>query len=178
MVTLNALLGLGTALAPVFVAVFVGLGFWWGLPVLSTALLVVLALAANRLPLGIEPPARQRTNGDPGVPGRFWLFAGFAVLYGVCETMNGNWSEHDMTASLGASTTQAALALTAFWGMVTVGRLLFAAVGRWLPRAAVFRSSRSCWSAPSRSPPPSRTRHPPGGSGVRARRAGARPCCR
>ena len=29
---LNALLGLGTALAPVFVAVFVGLGFWWGLP--------------------------------------------------------------------------------------------------------------------------------------------------
>src|SRR5262245_30143713 len=32
---LNALLGLGTALAPVFVAVFVGLGFWWGLPVLS-----------------------------------------------------------------------------------------------------------------------------------------------
>src|SRR6478672_11744939 len=33
--TLNALLGLGTALAPVFVAVFVGLGFWWGLPVLS-----------------------------------------------------------------------------------------------------------------------------------------------
>ena len=34
--TLNALLGLGTALAPVFVAVFVGLGFWWGLPILST----------------------------------------------------------------------------------------------------------------------------------------------
>ena len=29
---LNALLGLGTALAPVFVALFVGLGFWWGLP--------------------------------------------------------------------------------------------------------------------------------------------------
>ena len=27
---LNALLGLGTALAPVFVAIFVGLGFWWG----------------------------------------------------------------------------------------------------------------------------------------------------
>ena len=40
---LNALLGLGTALAPVFVAVFVGLGFWWGLPVLSTVLLVLLA---------------------------------------------------------------------------------------------------------------------------------------
>ena len=31
---LNALLGVGTALAPVFVAIFVGLGIWWGLPVL------------------------------------------------------------------------------------------------------------------------------------------------
>jgi MFS family permease len=39
---LNALLGLGTALAPVFVAVFVGLGFWWGMPVLSIVLLVPL----------------------------------------------------------------------------------------------------------------------------------------
>jgi hypothetical protein len=27
---LNALLGFGTVLAPVFVAVFDGLGFWWG----------------------------------------------------------------------------------------------------------------------------------------------------
>ena len=52
--------------------------------------------------------------------------------------MNGNWSEHDMT-SLGASTTQAALALTAFWGMVTVGRLLFAGIGRWMPPRMVFR---------------------------------------
>src|SRR5262245_19735211 len=31
---LNALLGLGTALAPVLAALFVGLGFWWGLPLL------------------------------------------------------------------------------------------------------------------------------------------------
>jgi len=38
---LNALLGLGTALAPVFVAVFVGLGFWWGLPLLAAALLLL-----------------------------------------------------------------------------------------------------------------------------------------
>ncbi len=35
---LNALLGLGTTLAPVFVAIFVGLGFWWGLPVLAVVL--------------------------------------------------------------------------------------------------------------------------------------------
>src|SRR5215469_17502595 len=39
---LNALLGLGTALAPVFVAIFVGLGFWLGLPALSGLLLLAL----------------------------------------------------------------------------------------------------------------------------------------
>jgi Aldose 1-epimerase/Major Facilitator Superfamily len=49
---LNALLGLGTALAPVLVAIFVGLGFWWGLPILSTVLLLLLLLVSVRLPLG------------------------------------------------------------------------------------------------------------------------------
>jgi predicted MFS family arabinose efflux permease len=54
------------------------------------------------------------------------------VLYGVCETVNGNWSQLDMTGKLGASTTQAAIALTVFWAMVTVGRILFAAIDRWV----------------------------------------------
>ena len=65
---LNALLGLGTALAPVFVAIFVGLGFWWGLPVLSAALLTLLDLrqpsvAAAR---GKRRDGRARTPRDPG----------------------------------------------------------------------------------------------------------------
>ena len=61
------------------------------------------------------------------------MYAAFAVLYGVCETVNGNWSQLDMTGELGASTAVAALALTAFWAMVTVGRILVAAVQRWVP---------------------------------------------
>ena len=48
---LNALLGLGTALAPVFIAIFVGLGFWTGLPVLAAVLLVALITVSLRLPL-------------------------------------------------------------------------------------------------------------------------------
>ena len=136
---LNALLGLGTALAPVFVAVFVGLGFWWGLPVLSTVLLVLLLLASARLPLKAKTAAAADSGGERrGIPPRFWLFAGFAVLYGFCETMNGNWSQQDMTSDLGASRTQASLALTAFWAMVTVGRILFAAIVRWMPARIVF----------------------------------------
>ena len=61
------------------------------------------------------------------------MFAAFAVLYGFCETMNGNWSQLDMTKGLHASVTQASFALTAFWGMVTVGRVVFAKIERWFP---------------------------------------------
>ena len=41
--------------------------------------------------------------------------------------MNGNWASLDMK-QLGASTTMASLALTAFWASVTLGRVLFAAI--------------------------------------------------
>jgi MFS family permease len=134
---LNALLGLGTALAPVFVAIFVGLGFWWGLPLLSALLLTTLLLVSTRLPLRAESQAGARRAG--GMPRRFWIYASFAVLYGFCETVNGNWSQLDMTNTLGASTTQAAFALTAFWAMVTVGRVLFAAIDRWLPMRTTYQ---------------------------------------
>ena len=56
---LNALLGLGTVLAPVFVAIFVGLGFWWGMPLTSAAMLVGLLAVSVRLPLRV-PAARAR----------------------------------------------------------------------------------------------------------------------
>ena len=50
---LNALLGMGTALAPLLVALFVHLGAWWGLPVAVGTLLAALfalerAVAARR----------------------------------------------------------------------------------------------------------------------------------
>jgi fucose permease len=138
--TLNALLGLGTALAPVFVALFVGLGAWWGLPLMSGVLLVGLFAASERLPLrppGTAASAPGATVERVHLPERFWLFAGFAVLYGICETMNGNWSQ-SLMAHLGASTTIASLALTTFWVMVTVGRVLFATVQRVFPTTRTY----------------------------------------
>ncbi|MGH2540959.1 MAG: MFS transporter [Actinomycetota bacterium] len=136
---LNALLGLGTALAPLFVAIFVGLGFWWGLPLMSAGLLVALAAVSLRLPLLTDA---RRADGEHragvGIPSRFWIYAAFALLYGLCETMNGNWAQPDMTKEVAASATTASLALTAFWSMVTVGRILFAAVQRWFPTRRTF----------------------------------------
>ena len=132
---LNALLGVGTALAPVFVAIFVGMGVWWALPVLVGVLAVALLWFSLSLPLeattrGCAAPDRRDATK---LPARFWVFATFALLYGICETMNGNWASLYMTKKLGASTTLASLALTTFWGTVTAGRILFAVIEKWLP---------------------------------------------
>jgi MFS family permease len=134
---LNALLGLGTALAPVFVAVFVGLGFWWGLPVLSSVLVIILFAIALRLPLEVE--AAVRKPGAADIPPRFWLYAAVALLYGVIETMSGNWSQLLLKGGLGATAVQASLSLTAFWSMVTLGRIGFAALQRAVPVRWIYR---------------------------------------
>ena len=138
---LNALLGLGTTLAPVFVAFFVGLGFWWGLPLLVGALTVALLLFSLRLPLneGVPTLGAPAPHSKAKLPTRFWVFAAFALLYGICETINGNWASLYMTHNLGASTTLASLALTIFWGTVTAGRIVFAAIGRWFPEHRTCR---------------------------------------
>src|SRR5499427_542844 len=47
----NALLGLGTALAPVFVAMVVALGAWWLLPVVVAGVIALLFAAALTQPL-------------------------------------------------------------------------------------------------------------------------------
>jgi MFS family permease len=136
---LNALLGLGTALAPVFIALFVGFGIWWGLPLLVGALILGLLLFSVGQELGDGPGSPAAHPGKIKIPARFWIFAGFALLYGVCETMNGNWAVPYLTKHLGASAFMASLALAIFWSMVSAGRILFATIEKWFPEKMVFR---------------------------------------
>jgi MFS family permease len=138
---LNALLGLGTMLAPILLLLFVGMGMWWGMPIFVATAILALLIFSAALPLD----AAQQTEdtgtrqGDAKFPARFWAFAAFALLYGICETMNGNWASVYMTTRLGASTALASLALTVFWATVTAGRVLFAALEKWWPAKPVFR---------------------------------------
>jgi fucose permease len=135
---LNALLGLGTALAPLFVLLFTRIGMWWGMPVFVATIIVLLLLFSARLPLDADSGA-QSTQSKSRLPVRFWTFAAFAVLYGICETMNGNWASLYMTTQLGAAAALASLALTVFWASVTAGRLVFAALDKWLAARTIFR---------------------------------------
>ncbi len=141
---LNALLGTGTALAPLFVALFVGLGAWWLLPVLVGLVLVALLLFSLRVPLRVAadrgaPDARQAGRGFlRGLPRRFWLYAAVVLLYGIVETLNGNWSELYLTQQRGVPTQWASLALTSFWAMVTIGRVLAAVISSRIPARWIY----------------------------------------
>ncbi|MEZ5565413.1 MAG: MFS transporter [Gammaproteobacteria bacterium] len=158
--SLNALLGLGTALAPALVALFVGLGIWWGLPVVVAILVVGLLLVSIRQPLEAEEAVAGAQKKSAKVPLQFWLFATFALCSGVCETINGNWASLYMTKHFGASTGLASLALTVFWSLVTIGRVVFAALEKWLPERLVWQVSpfvvavalAVCATAPASSP--------------------------
>jgi len=137
---LNALLGLGTALAPALVALFTALGAWWGLPLTAFVALAATAVVCATLPLRTTSIDASTPSGRrSGIPPRFWLFGAAALVYGIVETLNGNWATIYVGTDLGASATTASLALTAFWGMVTVGRLLFAGFERVVPDRTVYR---------------------------------------
>jgi hypothetical protein len=106
------------------------------MPVLVGALVAALAVASLGLPLHAEvsAPAHRR-----GAGAGFLAFAGFAFLYGAVETLNGNWAILYVTHALRGGAALASLALTAFWATVTGGRVLFAAIERWLPARHTFR---------------------------------------
>jgi fucose permease len=130
---LNALLGLGTALAPVLVALFIGVGVWWLLPVMVGCVLVLILAVALRQPLRSSPAT---TPGDAArgpvststLPRRFWLYAFAVFLYGILETLNGNWATLYLSTERSVTPQDASMALAAFWTMVTVGRVLVAAL--------------------------------------------------
>jgi fucose permease len=133
---LNALLGLGTALAPVLVAVFTRLGVWWGLPALMTVLVAVLLAATLRVPLRLPYAAAGRAKA--GLPPRFWIYAAAVLLYGVVETLCGNWATLYLSTQRGVSVQNASFALTSFWVMVTIGRIIIAFLDRLISSRWIY----------------------------------------
>jgi fucose permease len=134
---LNALLGAGTALAPLFVAIVIALGAWWLLPLVVAVTLAVMLFISAKEPLQASVSQAGGASSSKRLPRRFWLYAAAVLLYGIVETLNGNWSGPYLTGERGVSAQGASFALTAFWAMVTIGRILFAAVSskttvRWI----------------------------------------------
>ena len=150
---LNALLGLGTALAPVLVAVFVGLGFWSGLPLLVAVLLAGLFLFSRGLPLEAGSPAAAATSGrrhaDP---------APVLDVRGLRRVLRhrrdherqlGHRLHDPGSRGVGDGRFPGADRVL---GHGDVGRILFAAIERWLPERTAYRMLP--FSRPSRWPRP------------------------
>jgi len=139
---LNALLGLGTALAPVLVAIVVGLGAWWLLPVVVACIMMLIFGVALAEPLsassGTAAAGAPAPTGLRNLPDRFWFYAAAVFLYGILETLNGNWVRLYLSAERGVSSQGASFALAAFWAMVTAGRVLIAVISRAVPARWIY----------------------------------------
>jgi fucose permease len=72
------------------------------------------------------------------LPDRFWFYAAAVFLYGILETLNGNWVRLYLSVERGVSAQGASFALAAFWAMVTVGRVLIAVISRAVPARWIY----------------------------------------
>lgn len=137
---LNALLGIGTALAPAAIAAF-GVHHWWILPLTLSVLFLSIFSYSLFLSLpggGISFIQGSLFNQMKFPPKRFWIFSLFAVLYGIIETVNGNWSTLYMKDVQHVPIATQSMALMLFWGMVTFGRWLFAQLENYISEKMVF----------------------------------------
>jgi MFS transporter, FHS family, glucose/mannose:H+ symporter len=141
---LHTLLGTGTALAPLIVALLAKAGQWWLLPVAIAVAALGLALLALTQPLRIpaeddRSAALKATAVVRALPSRSWVWMAFALLYGICETLFGNWGTVYLHQQRSLPPATANLALAVFWAAVTVGRLLVAVVSTRIAPSAIFR---------------------------------------
>lgn len=122
---LHALLGTGTALAPLLVAFVTRKGAWWTLPVGVAVALALLVAGAWVATFATEAEA---AHPRPTLTLRSALrtlgpFAVAAIVYGAIETIYANWAIIFLREDAGASIRWAGYALAGFWAMVTVGRV-------------------------------------------------------
>jgi predicted MFS family arabinose efflux permease len=138
---LNVLLGLGTALSPLLIAFFTDVAQWWYLPLLAAVGLLVLIGLTVVQPMDVPAPGGGRTARvaatRPGIPTLFWVFAAALVIYGIGETMFGNWGT-TLLVGKGVSATSANDGLAVFWAAVTLGRLVIAVVSTRVRSTHIF----------------------------------------
>jgi len=109
---------------------FTGVGAWWALPLLIVLLIALLLMGTLQAPLRLPYSAASGPVGQ--IPSRLWLYAAVVLLYGVAETLCGNWATLYLSTAREVRAQQASFALTAFWVMVTLGRLIVAFLDRFV----------------------------------------------
>jgi len=136
-VALHATVGIGLALTPLMAGAALARGAWLAVPLLLFLASAALLVAVEREDLP-EPEARGEARSRPIGDTLLRLFLAIAFLYGVAESVYGNWAVLHLTEERGLDVAAAGLALAAFWAAVTVGRFAVAALVLHVPPARVL----------------------------------------
>jgi fucose permease len=135
---LHALLGVGTALPPIFLPLALRHGGFWLLP-LGIALGFAVAVLAFGAGAPLERPLVRNANQiETTAEPTLLPLATVAAVYGFAEAVVGNWGTLYLHEERGLSLATAGAALGAFWASVTLGRLLLAALSPVLPPIRAF----------------------------------------
>jgi FHS family glucose/mannose:H+ symporter-like MFS transporter len=123
---LHSCLGIGTAIGPLAFNYFLNHGAWWYDPIWIGTLYVLLLLAAlvgfpnpHQLTVGKKTSSKKFPVASPIL----WSFIAIALLYGICETTFGNWGPILLHQGKHLIPASADLALSLFWGIITLGRI-------------------------------------------------------
>lgn len=125
---LNAVIGGATAVSPLLLAIARAMGGWWLWPA-AIGLGFLLLLVLPRIDRGARGGSRGLRATATQLP---VVFASAVLLYAIAEGSFGSWisvyaDERGFPPHVGA------WALAAFWGAMTLFRVLLgAATGRWL----------------------------------------------
>jgi fucose permease len=107
------------------------------LPLVMAALSAYLVAAFALLKPQLGDPAQTALTSET-LPFRFWLYSAATLLYGVVETLAGNWAVLYLSAERHIAAATASFALTAFWSATTIGRIIFAFLGALVPSTWVY----------------------------------------
>ncbi|MFQ5986184.1 MAG: sugar MFS transporter [Thermoplasmata archaeon] len=139
---LHASLGVGTAVAPLLLGGFLVFGAWPAHPLTVLAVLLISFAFTVTLPRRLPPAltgSAATEHRARELPRRLFLYAGALILYATAEGTFSSWAVILVSAEKGFSLAAAGFALAAFWGMLTVGRIV---------AAVVFTRIRAEWFYP------------------------------
>jgi fucose permease len=143
-VAMHTAMGAGLAAGPLLAGFSSTAGTWVAFPALLATLCLLLAGAS----LVVALPKAETSVSDGVVAERrpvgeiaFWLFVATVVLYAIGEGTFGNWALLYLSEERGLAPAAAALALSAFWGALTGGRVVVSLLLLRVPARPIWASA-------------------------------------
>lgn len=143
---LHAAFGVGATLGPLFITALLRFDASWRLAYVTLAVievLILIGLAADRSDSVADRSEESASYGALAKRPKLVLVSTlvYFAFYVGSEVSVGHWSYSILTEVRGESTTVAGIAVAAYWGGLTVGRLALGALGSRVHPMALLRGS-------------------------------------